>query len=216
MQMEMELANYFIRYLKEHGYPENSIAVEYKIGNKYRADIVILDLKRNIPIQIFEVKSNKTVETIRRGTEQLKQYLSELGNFIIPAYLVFPKNEEPFFEVVRINEIANESDEEIERQNDLSLNYKGQRISRIAEEAKTINREKKKIVDSFAITCWIAAGVMLIVGILSKAKIVILDTTDLTILGVIVALVLIPFASKLKILGVEFERLTEEDKGKNA
>ncbi len=216
MQMEMDLANNFINYLKLHGYPDESIAVEYKIGDKYRADIVILDLKKNIPIQIFEIKSRKSIETINRGTDQLKQYLKLLNNNEIPAYLVFPNSREPFFEVVRINEVQNQTDEEIKNQNDLSLNYKAQRLSRLAEEAKVLKTEKKRTIDTFAITCWITAGIMLIIGILSKFNIIVLNATDLTILGVIIALVLIPFASKLKILGVEFERLTEEDKGKNA
>ena len=68
---ELTERNLIIRlknYLLKHGYPEESILIEYKIG-RYRADLVVIDTQTNIPIQIFELKARKN--------EQIKQLQSD-------------------------------------------------------------------------------------------------------------------------------------------
>lgn len=44
MELEKDVMKRFIEYLKEHGYPENSLATEYRIGKKHRVDLVVLIL----------------------------------------------------------------------------------------------------------------------------------------------------------------------------
>jgi hypothetical protein len=212
MQLERDTATRLIEYLKTHGYPENSIAVEYQIGDRYRVDVAILDLKKNIPIQLFEIKSMKTPEMIRMGTEQVQKYVSYLKNKNIPVYLVFPKDEAPFLEIIKIDPQNLKSLREVSEETSFIPNYIAQRNSRIAEEADIVSKKKEKVIDTFKIICWIVAGITLVIGVLSKLKVIDLDATDLTIIGAVIALILIPFASKLKILGVEFERLTDRDK----
>jgi hypothetical protein len=212
MHIEMETAQNFINYLKSHGYPENTIAVEYLIDKKYRVDVAVLDLDKNIPIQLFEIKSQKNNDNIRIGIEQLIKFRSNLNNSNIPSYLVFPIEREPYFEVINIdaymyNRKAVENENLI-----LQMNFKAQRVARIAEESSIIKQKKEKIVDTFKIACWAIAFFMICIGILSNRKIITLNATDLTFLGVVIVLILLPFASKLKILGVEFERLSEKIK----
>lgn len=77
---------------------------------------------------------------------------------------------------------------------------------------ESVKNKKEIVVDSFKFACWILAFVVLIIGILAKLKIFELDATDLTIISIVIALILVPFASKLKILGFEFERLKSDDK----
>ena len=98
MQLERYTAEKLIKYLKAHGYPESSIAVEYQLDGRYMVDIAILDMNKNIPIQLFEIKSKKSPEMIKIGKEQLRKHFSFLKNKNIPTYLVFPKDEEPFFD----------------------------------------------------------------------------------------------------------------------
>jgi hypothetical protein len=216
VRLERDTALQFIEYLKAHGYPDSSIALEYRIGEKYRVDIAILDPINNIPIQLFEIKSRKSSETVHMGIEQLQRYRSVAKNPGIPGYLVFSIDEEPYFEVLNIDKISNQNLVANSENMLFGLNYSAQRVSRIAEEATIIKKEKEDTVDSFKWTCWSTAIVIFILGVLSKFKVLTLNATDLTILGAIIALILVPYSSKLKILGVEFERLTGENKRKGA
>ena len=74
---ELTERNLIIRlknYLLKHGYPEESILIEYKIG-RYRADLVVIDTQTNIPIQIFELKARKNEQSIQMGKRQLESYM---------------------------------------------------------------------------------------------------------------------------------------------
>lgn len=215
MQLERYTAEKLIKYLKAHGYPESSIAVEYQLDGRYMVDIAILDMNKNIPIQLFEIKSKKSPEMIKIGKEQLRKHLSFLKNKNIPTYLVFPKDEEPFFDIVNINTNNILHRQEISENNTFVLNYHAQRNARIAEEMESVKNKKENVVDNFKTTCWILASVVLIIGTLAKLKIFELGANDLTIISIVIALILVPFASKLKILGFEFERLKSDDKRKN-
>jgi len=64
-------------------------------------------------------------------------------------------------------------------------------------------------VDVFKWICWALAILFATLLVLLKTNVlkVQLDAADKGMIGAIVALILIPYASKLKILGVEFERL---------
>ncbi len=200
----METTNRFIDYLIMHGYPESSIAVEYEIGKNTRVDIAILDTKTNLPIQLFELKSRKNQQMIEMGKRQISKYKQLLGNKNIPTYLVFPESIKPYFSILDISDTENENTMS-------SLNYKGQKNSRIAEEVREIKHKKERTIDNFKIICWILAVIVLFIALLNKYCSFNISAIDLTLLGLIIGLVLIPFASKLKILGVEFERLTETE-----
>jgi len=145
MQLEIKTAGKFIEYLKVHGYPEDSIGVEYYIGKCCRADIAILEQERNIPIQLFELKINKSKRSIEAGISQLNRCRTILNDEKIPAYLIFPKNEKLYFEVLDINKIRNNnlesfdnfyeniSNNSLEDKNNefLVFNYQGQRTKRL-------------------------------------------------------------------------------------
>lgn len=213
MQLERETTTQFVKYLKEHGYPEKSIAIEFRIGPNSIVDVAILDLEKNIPIQIFEIKSIKNDATIKQGTRQLKRYLESLGDRSVPAYLVFPSQSHPYFEVQNVSQDI-ETIGIMDSDTISILNYHAQRNSRIAELANKVEDKKKKEVDRFGMTCIaIAVTIGLSWGIARFFSFEI-TATDLSIWGGIIVLILIPYSNKIKVLGIEFERLTKEKKEK--
>lgn len=70
--VEKNLIENLKQYLISHGYPENSIITEYKLG-KYRADLVVIDNETNSPMQLFELKSTNNKKTYRNGEDTIKQ-----------------------------------------------------------------------------------------------------------------------------------------------
>jgi len=158
-----------------------------------------LDQKQNIPIQIFELKTNKNKHSIEFGTKQLKECRSILKNNNIPAYLVFPKNETPYFEVI-----------DIDNKDEFSniFNYQGHCNKSRFEAAKSIKENKEKVIDRFKITSWIIGIIVFLLCVLSKTGLFSINPEDITMLVISIGLFLIPFANKIRILGIEFERMT--------
>jgi len=203
---EMEMATRFIEYLtKKRGYPQDSIATEYKIGNKWSADIAILEPKTGIPIQLFELKRYaQDSNVVEHGINQLKRYRSGLKNKNIPLYLVFSKNTEPFFNIRNIENIGEEA----------ILNYNGSRVAGLSEEKKIIKQEQKDDIKKYFRT-YLFFGVLLLVFIgLSKILPFKIETNDVIIIGIVAVLLLvytIPYIKiKLESLGIEFGKSNEK------
>jgi hypothetical protein len=212
MELEKNTFNALLDYLKAHGYPESSFAIEYPIGRRYRVDLAIVDPKTNLPLQIFEIKSQRNRNQIEFGKEQLKKYLTTLQTIDVPAYLVFPKDDSPFFEIDRVYFETSESQqlrtEEIESYD--ILNFSTQKQSRLVEKINRSEEEKDIAEKEFRRLCYTLSLGSALLFILLKSLSITLSTMELGILGVSIALVIIPYVSKLKILGVEIERWQKE------
>lgn len=154
---------------------------------------------------IFELKSRKSKEFIRIGKRQLRDYLHSLPDNTIPAYLVFPKEDDPYFEVLNIN--PNKDSEELE--NIEHIDYGSQRIARLSEKAKEAEIEKKGVIDKFQWVAWALAFLITALLVSKKMFGFSLDATDLTLIGGVIGLIMIPFAGKIKFIGIEFERLNK-------
>lgn len=215
MELERETLNNLIKYLKTHGYPEESFGVEYQLG-KYRIDLAIIDPQSKLPILIFEVKSKINSQIIDSGKRQIEIYLKELRDNSIPTYLVFPNRKSPYFTIKKLilNHKTNKIDEELVSDT-LELDFLMQKQSRISEQIEKNKTERKSTVDKFSWVSWAIALIILIIGILKKLKILIIDTTDLAIIGACIGLIILPFSNKLKFLGMEFERFELTKNNKN-
>ncbi len=67
-------------------------------------------------------------------------------------------------------------------------------------------------MDYFQIACWMSATIVILITVLDVCGKINISATQLGLIGVSIALIIMPFARKLKILGVEFERLTADKK----
>lgn len=206
MELERDLGKQFIKYLLEHDYPESSIATEMLIGDNYRVDIAVIDPISKLPIQIFELKSQNDPKRIEYGINQLQKYRSILGSNNLPAYLVVPKSTSPYFEVISIDKNTEKTQRSSNENSSIVLNYASQKVARNTETVNRIINEKKSAVDKFQWACWILALILAAIYMLWKLKKISIEANDIALFGAIAALVVIPFSSKLKILGVEFER----------
>lgn len=207
MEREKETLKSFIDYLVAHGYPESSIALEYPIG-KHRADLAVVDHDTKEPIAIFEFKQRKTQNAVKFGKLQLSTLSASLATANVPTYLVFGQDGPQPFEIERI-ETEEKGKKAQETTPDELLDYKILKKSRINTAVAEKKKERKNAFDWFWAACWICAVAVITLFILDIRKKLVLNSSQLTLLGVSIALILVPFASKLKILGVEFERLSQ-------
>lgn len=222
---EIDIKDFFVKYLISKGYPENSITVDpvYDyLGRKYRPDILIVDPDSNKPLAIFEIKRTKNPQNLDTAFKQLSTYAQAIKNPDILLYAVFPiavDEKSLGFEIIPFNKKDEQEENEDRKdlqgssfESDNPPEYKILKNSRLTEEISKITTEQEHTIDYFQLLCWVSAifvFLALIADILNYFKI---DVQRIALIGVIVGLFILPYASKLKILGFEFERLTQSKK----
>jgi len=209
MEREIDLLQRVANFLIEHGYPEDSIILEWKITERYRVDMAIIDNKSKKPIALFEFKRQKQSQSENMAIEQLKQYAEALGDSTIPLYVVFGSDQPPGFELFFLTEEdGNEILKTIPQFPPFTY-FKNSFISKLLSKKE---KEKTDTYNWFQIICWILAFLVALLLFFDFMGCLEITTERLGIIAVIIALVVFPFARKLKILGVEFERLQEDKK----
>jgi hypothetical protein len=209
MELQKNTADAFIDYLKEHGYPEDCIATEWKSGN-YRIDIVVLDEDRHFPVAIYEVKGTKTENSLLLGIDQLKTYIKSLG-YPVEAGLVFHKKSPPFFEYVNLSGIL--FDDQIkkenlhileDRQNIEPLSYQNAKNSAIPKLNNNIREKKERKLNTFNAICWVLAGITTVLLVLENLGIIEFSVERLILFGVTIVLLILPFFSEIKLGEISF------------
>ena len=79
---------------------------------------------------------------------------------------------------------------------------------------KTKNKEKERSIDGYEKCILVVSGFIFVIGAISKTGLYEINYIDLIIIAFSVGLLLIPYASKVKIFGIEFERRKETEKKK--
>jgi len=208
MEREHDLLKALIDYLIKHGYPKDSFVLEWKVGNRI-IDLAVIERITNKPVALFELKRRKNQETINIAINQLRAFTMELGNEQIPIYVVFPSIGKLPFEIYNIKDLQENQIEEIERVPDfdfLENTFKKKEIIKV-------KKKEKDTIDIFATICWMASVLVAVLFVLNLLNERIQITyIDLSLIGVVIALAILPFSSKLKFLGIEFNRLKDKKK----
>jgi len=210
---EKELINKLIENLKIQGVSEDSIALEWPIDNRHRVDLAIIDKILNKPIAIFEIKGRKDKRRDDDAKSQINRYASLLKDQNIPLFIVFPsQNEDDSLEITRVKQ---DSDDEGLLEFYSSDQIPNMAILKNSARQKTLFdllKEKENAIKNFQLVCWLMGFCCLIILLLNIANIVVLTTERIALIGVVLGLFLLPFASKIKILGFEFERVKDAGK----
>ncbi|MBB6497775.1 hypothetical protein [Methanococcus maripaludis] len=198
------------RYLIRHGYPKESLALEFKMG-RYRVDLAVIDPSLNIPVQIFEIKTDE--KFLDQGIGQARRFRSELnrmGKLDVPIYLVFPKKEEPGFKIINVDKYSKEVQDIDLSSTDLSmLDYNLQKTGRISEKISETSDKREDTADHFKYTCWILGVIVSILFLLDYFGKMPFEISKIPLLVIAIGLFLMPYGSKLKLIGMEFERLKQ-------
>jgi hypothetical protein len=215
---EIEVRDFFVKHLISNGFPENSITVDpvfEHLGRKYRPDIVIIDPDSNKPLAIFELKNSRTNSTLAASIQQLSTYAQAIKIPDIPLFAVFPigiDNKSLEFEFFTVNpSLKNDDPDRTTKRGSLPA-YKLLKNSRLTKEISKVSDEQEQTEDYFQILCWVSAIFVCLLLVADSLNIYKIDVQRLGLIGVIVGLFILPYANKLKLLGLEFERLIRSKK----
>lgn len=209
MEREVETLGRVVGFLKQHGYPEEAIILEWKISNRLRVDMAVIDPHTKRPVALFEFKRTTDSTSDAEVTSRLKKYAEVIGDPTIPLYVIYTSDSPPFYKIFILSQKdGNEILRPIFEVPSFAY-FKNSSISRLLSQKE---REKNRTYDGFRIICWLLA--FLVVGLLCLDVMgcVQLTAERLGIIAIIVGLTIVPFARKLSILGVEFERLQDGTK----
>lgn len=211
----------FVRYLIDNGYPQDTVVVEFAVGRtaKRVIDVAIIDPSRKTPIAVFGLANQ--FDQLKMEYDQLHGMRRLLHGAAIFLVLRDPKTRH--FRIFRTfprhsadHPIVGRGLEEVDlfqtEEQDGVPSYQNMLLR--ARSASLLEAEKTRqdAVNLFTRICWLLAALVLLAFIAGVVGFVSLTTSQLSLLALSVALILIPFASKLKILGIEFERQKEVNK----
>lgn len=202
----------FFEYLLKRGYSRDSIMFEPYLGNKFQPDFAINDPGSAQRLAYFEVRGSLYQVRGEKYLKRLKAYSAEARAINTPFYIVIPSDNptetEPF-DFLFVNE---QGDFET-LPKELFPTFRSLSSDVIATQKVDVKVLREKTKDAFQVVCWTLAGSAILLVIVDffcdLYRIELIDSTRLTLLGVIVALIVIPFSQKFKFLGVEYERLNK-------
>jgi len=210
VETDKDLLLAVIKFLLQHGYPEESLVVEWPIGQRYRADLAVVDPDTNKAIALFEFKRVKNPESMKMALRQLEAYAKAIGDIQVPTYAVFGKEGEESFEIYHIEKGVGEKETlspvALRRIPDFSI-FKNSNIRKSIEQAET---KKERVVDDFRLVCWVLAIIVIALLVGDFKGLIKITPERLSLIFLIAILFVIPFASKLKFLGLEYERLKKQ------
>lgn len=204
---EVKAVHQLIRDLKELGYPEESIRLEFpiSIGKNQRkyADVAIIDPTDNDVVAIVEVKARRNVgDVIDQAALRVLEYAKLLPNNPLSLIYITDGTSKEF------GQVQEKGGSPIIIPTVPSFNslLTGSRAQRKVETKE----KSKRITDRFSLLCrGLATGVGIVLA-LDLVEVYSFSPQQLTLLGAVVGLLVIPYAAKLKLFGMEFERYRNE------
>lgn len=215
MEREKDLLFALIKYLVAHGYPEEALVFEWKVDSRHMVDLAVIEPTTNKPIALFELKRQKNPQTFEMAIRQLEAYSKAVGDDQIPTYIVFPGEGTPPFEMYHLKKNISQKEPQDTSQIERVPDYSFLKSSKIKKEILETEKKRKSTLDWFQVICSILAIALMVLLCFEFAGKLKLTPERLVLIGAIIGLIIVPVASKLKILGVEFERYNKEDKHKN-
>jgi hypothetical protein len=216
---ERELEASVYEYLVlEKAYPKSELLVEAVLGpgsdgKRYHADLAVLDSSRSEIIALIEVKRSRDHKALRAAISQLLHYRRVLGKAYVPIYLFFRpiSGSGKQFEIAQVLPDGNTKDIYPAEFPAYGTLISGDKSTQKASRTVAV----RDTYDRFQVTCICLAVVVAIVLVLDVSKVLQLSIKQLTLAGISGALLILPFAAKFKMLGVEFERRTPDRAASN-
>ena len=217
--VEHEFAKqYLLEYLVDGGIPKSTIVFEWQVRPGIVVDLAIIDPETQKPLIVFEIKSKLTEETKRTAESQLDRYAAALSDPRTLYFAVFPSGPkiEPikFFMYSRADRTLEPLPTDMKR---LSSSIRVLMNTSTQKEIKDKTDKRKNVTSIFHLLCWGLGCLLVLLLILDFSQIISLTPIRVTVIGLIVVLILAPYATEVSILGNTIKRLKNgrkyEDKG---
>lgn len=199
-----------INEFTKKGYPDDSFVINWSIEPQRKLDLVVLDSQNGNLLYVFEFKYwNCDKEEFPRRMRQLIKHMKG-KNYILQeicGVVKLKKTDEIIYTLINLEKGTYEETE-------LAKIIKPIKSEQILIKNKEIQEKKKKKKNSVetltkvSIALAVLTAIILILDIVEKIQ---MTNTRLLLYGAIVLLLLLPFANKVKIASIEFEKEKKTD-----
>lgn len=207
---ETEAINYLVRELRELGYPEESIRFEFVAasdkGQRKYIDVAIIDPESNNVIAIIEVKDGAKGNTLKSAAQQAAYYAKLLPFSPLSLVYVFDGD-------ARQIGMVNEEDSSVTLIPSLP-SFQTLRTGDRAQQKVEVKNKTNKVTDNFTLMCYLLAFLVSFILAFDISDVYKFSAQQFSLLGIVIGLLVIPYAAKFKLLGMEFERYSN-GKSKN-
>lgn len=198
--------------LQKLGYPRNALVLGSRpVGEMavpFTPDLAVVDPRSREVLAVFEVKRADTPLGTAFGAASLQHYREAGGDEAPHFFLVQPSQEAT--EPISVFRLSSSDELEAVEQEDLPT-FDGLVASRIASSRDEVSKKRSRATNEFAWWCrGLGVGALLLVLadalLQTYAGWQLLTPARLALLGAGAVLFVLPYAAKLKALGVEWER----------
>lgn len=208
---EKKIVESIIESLKSIEYPDNCIAVEW--GNRYLSvDIAVLAYDLVTPLALYELKTIKNGETIKRGIQYLRKAALTM-DINVKCYLAFYKEVKPYYELYDVTSIvySNEEIDPVSVLNSMAisepLSYKTLQNGIDGKIKKKLKEKRQKRIDRIKPICWILIPIFIAAIVLLDAfQIYELTSLRLITFGGLIVIILIPFYNEISLKDFTLKR----------
>ncbi|AZT85660.1 hypothetical protein EHN06_20060 [Marinobacter sp. NP-4(2019)] len=199
---ELEVQKALRQELTELGYPESAVHLEFPVSvdrhKRISIDVAIIDQGTNDVIGIIEIKSSTESQSVSNAVQQLADYARLLPSSPPAFVYAYDGKEKRIFQVsgdtLSLEEIPSLPKFD-------SLKAGGRAYQKIESRKKS-----SRVTDSFAVYCRLLAFFVAAILVLDIASVYKFTSQQLTLLGIFIGLLVMPYAAKFKLMGMEFER----------
>ena len=205
---ERDIREALFRELSELGYPEAAVRFEFPVslGRHLRQyiDVAIIDPDTSDVIAIIEINGSAKSEVVENAAKQVASYSKMLPSAPMAFVYAYDGIERS---IGRVSEEDASFDEIPSLPKFKSLRSGGRAHQKIESKNKT-----NRVTDSFTVYCYVLAMLVAVILALDIASIYKFSSQQLSLLGIFIGLIVIPYAAKFKLLGMEFERFSSQPK----
>lgn len=190
--------------LESSGIPKEAVVRDWAIGDRYRADMAILDVATKSPIAVIELRNSANQQAIDSARRQLESFAQAIGNPNLRQYLGHLRGDRVI--LYKLHGINGPEDLVESGIPDFAQMVAAGRARNLTDK----QTERRAKTDHFKWICWAMAVIIVVVLVIDFFEWYPLTEERMALIGAAAALVVIPFAGKLKMLGVEFERAARD------
>lgn len=209
--MNAEIEQRFYQHLISLGFSPEAIVYQPAFrpkgeAGRWRPDFAIIDPASKKILAILEIKSRRQPDELQLAATYVRQYVDSLGNPSVQGFVAVADEAGEGFTFYA----PGDGDRPVPVPPP-AFATRPLVAAQQATEREQVIAARKKGIDTFLVVCFVAAGIAFLVVIMDVALkqffgFSLLTTERMALVGAGLALLVLPFAQKLKMLGVEFER----------
>jgi hypothetical protein len=209
---QRKLLSLFVAFLQENkGFPSVSIGREIPLTKGMRPDLTIIEPKSREILSIIEVKGSGLDFAKNKAIwkQQIMSYLAASGNLSIPTYLVLPPEESSNYSFKILS--PDDKHDLIEIAPDDFPSYTTLSAAVISGSIKKAEKKQIEVVDRFHNYSYFLAIFLLLLVIFAILGWWKPTWEILSLIAGAIVLIVLPHLRKLKVFGLEIERLEKSD-----